>query len=69
MSILFIDEIHTVIGAGLHLVVLWMLSNLLKPALKGQLDVWLDYIQRIYKLFDKDQSFIRRFQKIDIIEP
>ncbi|HTP61563.1 MAG TPA: ATP-dependent Clp protease ATP-binding subunit ClpA [Burkholderiales bacterium] len=70
-AILFIDEIHTVIGAGAASGGTLDASNLLKPALStGQLKCIgaTTYIE--YRgVFEKDHALTRRFQKIDVIEP
>jgi len=70
-AILFIDEIHTVIGAGAASGGTLDASNLLKPALStGQLKCIgaTTYIE--YRgVFEKDHALSRRFQKIDVIEP
>ncbi len=70
-AILFIDEIHTVIGAGATSGGAMDASNLLKPALQGGLlrcmgsTTYKDF--RSY--FEKDRALLRRFQKIDVHEP
>ena len=70
-AILFIDEIHTIIGAGASMDSSVDISNLLKPALaNGELHcigstTFVEYRQ----LFEKDHALSRRFQKIDIKEP
>jgi len=70
-AILFIDEIHTVIGAGAASGGTLDASNLLKPALSnGQLKcigatTYLEY----RGVFEKDHALTRRFQKIDVVEP
>ena len=70
-AILFIDEIHTVIGAGAASGGTLDASNLLKPALStGQLKCIgaTTYIE--YRgVFEKDHALSRRFQKIDVVEP
>ena len=70
-SILFIDEIHTIIGAGATSGGSLDASNLLKPALsKGQLRcMGSTTFDEYRKYFEKDQALSRRFQKIDIVEP
>lgn len=70
-SILFIDEIHTIIGAGATSGGSLDASNLLKPALsKGQLRcMGSTTFDEYRKYFEKDQALNRRFQKIDILEP
>jgi len=70
-SILFIDEIHTVIGAGATSGGAMDASNLLKPALAGGTircigsTTYKEYRQ----YFEKDRALVRRFQKIDVREP
>ena len=64
--ILFIDEIHTIIGAGSASGGSLDVSNLLKPALgKGKLDV---LVQQLFKniggVFNQNQALSRRFQKL-----
>ena len=70
-SILFIDEIHTIIGAGATSGGSMDASNLLKPALsKGQLRcMGSTTFDEYRKYFEKDQALTRRFQKIDVLEP
>ncbi|MDA9793153.1 ATP-dependent Clp protease ATP-binding subunit ClpA [Bacteriovoracaceae bacterium] len=70
-KILFIDEIHTIIGAGSTSGGSLDASNLLKPALsKGQLRCMGSTTYDEYrKFFEKDQALSRRFQKVDIPEP
>ncbi len=70
-AILFIDEIHTIIGAGSTNNSNVDASNLLKPALaKGQLRCIGATTYREYRsIFDRDHALNRRFQKIDIGEP
>ena len=70
-SILFIDEIHTVIGAGATSGGSMDASNLLKPSLgNGTLRCIGSTTYKEYKnYFDKDRALARRFQKIDIQEP
>ncbi len=70
-SILFIDEIHTIIGAGSASGGTLDASNLLKPALaKGNLKcIGATTYQEYRAVFEKDQALARRFQKIDIDEP
>ncbi|MFB3150883.1 MAG: ATP-dependent Clp protease ATP-binding subunit ClpA [Alphaproteobacteria bacterium] len=69
--ILFIDEIHTVIGAGATSGGSMDASNLLKPALaSGNLRCIGSTTYREYRnYFEKDRALVRRFQKIDINEP
>ncbi|MDY7579567.1 ATP-dependent Clp protease ATP-binding subunit ClpA [Herbaspirillum sp. RTI4] len=70
-GILFIDEIHTIIGAGSASGGTLDASNLLKPALSsGQLKCIGATTYAEYRgVFEKDQALARRFQKIDVIEP
>src|SRR5215468_4564127 len=70
-AILFIDEIHTVIGAGAASGGTLDASNLLKPALStGQLKCIGATTYTEYRgVFEKDHALSRRFQKIDVIEP
>ena len=70
-AILFIDEIHTIIGAGSASGGSLDVSNLLKPALgKGSLRcIGSTTFQEYRGIFDQNQALSRRFQKIDIIEP
>src|SRR5213082_52460 len=70
-SILFIDEIHTVIGAGATSGGAMDASNLLKPALQaGTLRCIGSTTYKEYRqYFEKDRALVRRFQKIDIAEP
>ena len=70
-AILFIDEIHTVIGAGATSGGAMDASNLLKPALQsGSLSCIGSTTYREYRnYFEKDRALVRRFQKIDIKEP
>lgn len=70
-SILFIDEIHTIIGAGATSGGSMDVSNLLKPALsKGEIRcIGSTTYEEYKKVFEKDRALSRRFQKIDIIEP
>ncbi len=70
-AIMFIDEIHTVIGAGATSGGAMDASNLLKPALAGGVlrcigsTTYKEYRQH----FEKDRALVRRFQKIDVNEP
>ena len=70
-AVLFIDEIHTVIGAGATSGGAMDASNLLKPALSSGLircigsTTYKEYRQ----FFEKDRALVRRFQKIDVKEP
>jgi ATP-dependent Clp protease ATP-binding subunit ClpA len=70
-SILFIDEIHTLIGAGAASGGTLDASNLLKPALsKGTLRCIGATTYTEYRgIFEKDHALSRRFQKIDVVEP
>ncbi len=70
-AILFIDEIHTVIGAGAASGGTLDASNLLKPALStGQLKCIGATTYTEYRgVFEKDHALSRRFQKIDVVEP
>lgn len=69
--ILFIDEIHTIIGAGATHGGGMDASNLLKPALaNGELRCMGSTTYKDYKAtFEKDHAFARRFQKVDVLEP
>ena len=69
--ILFIDEIHTIIGAGSASGGSLDVSNLLKPALgKGQIRcIGSTTFQEYRGIFNQNQALSRRFQKIDVIEP
>jgi ATP-dependent Clp protease ATP-binding subunit ClpA len=71
VSILFIDEIHTIIGAGATSGGSLDASNLLKPALsKGLIRcMGSTTFDEYRKYFEKDQALNRRFQKIDVLEP
>ncbi|MCZ4305517.1 ATP-dependent Clp protease ATP-binding subunit ClpA [Zoogloeaceae bacterium G21618-S1] len=70
-SILFIDEIHTLIGAGAASGGTLDASNLLKPALSsGQLKcIGATTYTEFRQIFEKDHALSRRFQKIDVPEP
>ncbi len=70
-SILFIDEIHTIIGAGAASGGVMDASNLLKPLLSsGKLRCFGSTTYQEYRgIFEKDQALSRRFQKIDVTEP
>ncbi|MGB0445020.1 MAG: AAA family ATPase, partial [Porticoccaceae bacterium] len=70
-SILFIDEIHTIIGAGSASGGVMDASNLLKPLLSaGDLRCFgSTTFQEYREIFDKDRALSRRFQKVDISEP
>ena len=69
--ILFIDEIHTIIGAGSASGSSLDVSNLLKPALgKGQIRcIGSTTFQEYRGIFNQNQALSRRFQKIDVVEP
>jgi ATP-dependent Clp protease ATP-binding subunit ClpA len=70
-AILFIDEIHTVIGAGATSGGAMDASNLLKPALQsGTIRCIGSTTYKEYRqYFEKDRALVRRFQKIDVAEP
>ena len=70
-SVLFIDEIHTVIGAGATSGGAMDASNLLKPALaSGAIRCIGSTTYKEYRqFFEKDRALVRRFQKIDVKEP
>lgn len=70
-AILFIDEIHTVIGAGATSGGALDASNLLKPALSsGRLRcIGSTTYKEFRQFFEKDRALVRRFQKIDVTEP
>ena len=70
-AILFIDEIHTIIGAGSASGGVMDASNLIKPALaSGELRCIGSTTYQEYRgIFEKDRALSRRFQKIDITEP
>jgi len=70
-AILFIDEIHTIIGAGAASGGMLDASNLLKPLLSaGKLRCMGSTTYQEYQsVFEKDRALARRFQKIDIVEP
>lgn len=70
-SILFIDEIHTIIGAGAASGGVMDASNLLKPMLSnGDLRcIGSTTFQEFRGIFEKDRALARRFQKIDVLEP
>lgn len=70
-SILFIDEIHTIIGAGAASGGVMDASNLLKPMLgSGELRcIGSTTFQEFRGIFEKDSALTRRFQKIDVMEP
>jgi ATP-dependent Clp protease ATP-binding subunit ClpA len=70
-QILFIDEIHTIIGAGAASGGVMDASNLLKPLLaSGEIRCIGSTTYQEYRgVFDKDRALSRRFQKIDVVEP
>ncbi|MBI1879428.1 MAG: AAA family ATPase, partial [Chloroflexi bacterium] len=69
-SILFIDEIHTIVGAGATSGGSVDASSLLKPALaNGELRCIGSTTHEEYKAMEKDRGLARRFQKIDLAEP
>ena len=70
-AILFIDEIHTIIGAGSASGGTMDASNLIKPVLaNGELRcIGSTTFQEYRGVFEKDRALARRFQKIDIVEP
>src|ERR1700688_1165635 len=69
--ILFIDEVHTIVGAGAASGGTMDASNLLKPALaSGDLRcIGSTTYQEYKRSFDKDKALARRFQRIDVVEP
>ncbi|MFT3762451.1 MAG: ATP-dependent Clp protease ATP-binding subunit ClpA [Pseudoxanthomonas sp.] len=70
-AVLFIDEIHTIIGAGSASGGTMDASNLIKPALaNGELRcIGSTTFQEYRGIFEKDRALARRFQKIDVVEP
>jgi len=70
-AILFIDEIHTIIGAGAASGGVMDASNLVKPMLaSGELKCIGSTTYHEYRgIFEKDRALARRFQKIDVVEP
>ncbi|MCV2883963.1 ATP-dependent Clp protease ATP-binding subunit ClpA [Aestuariibacter sp. AA17] len=70
-AILFIDEIHTIIGAGAASGGVMDASNLLKPKLSsGELRcIGSTTYQEYQGIFEKDRALARRFQKVDVLEP
>ncbi|TWX52182.1 ATP-dependent Clp protease ATP-binding subunit ClpA [Colwellia hornerae] len=70
-AILFIDEIHTIIGAGAASGGMMDASNLIKPLLSsGKLRCMGSTTYQEYQsVFEKDRALARRFQKIDVVEP
>src|SRR5258707_7892853 len=70
-AILFIDEIHTVMGAGAASGGVMDVSNLIKPVLaNGEIRCIGSTTYQEYRgIFEKDHALARRFQKIDVAEP
>jgi ATP-dependent Clp protease ATP-binding subunit ClpA len=70
-AVLFIDEIHTIIGAGAASGGVMDASNLIKPMLaSGELKcIGSTTFQEYRGIFEKDRALARRFQKIDVVEP
>ena len=70
-SVLFIDEVHTIIGAGSASGGVMDASNLIKPILaSGELRCIGSTTYQEYRgIFEKDHALARRFQKIDVLEP
>lgn len=70
-AILFIDEIHTIVGVGSGMNSNLDAANILKPALSsGKIHViGSTTFEEYSRIFDKDRALSRRFQKIDILEP
>lgn len=70
-AILFIDEIHTIIGAGATSGGVMDASNLLKPMLaSGEMKcIGSTTFQEYRGIFEKDRALARRFQKVDVLEP
>lgn len=70
-AILFIDEIHMIIGAGSSMGSTMDASNLIKPALaNGSLRcIGSTTFQEYRQVFEKDHALSRRFQKVDVVEP
>jgi ATP-dependent Clp protease ATP-binding subunit ClpA len=70
-AVLFIDEIHTIIGAGAASGGVMDASNLIKPLLaSGELKCIGSTTYQEYRgIFEKDRALARRFQKIDVVEP
>ncbi|MFZ9709302.1 MAG: AAA family ATPase, partial [Steroidobacteraceae bacterium] len=70
-AVLFVDEIHTVIGAGAASGGVMDASNLIKPVLtSGELRCIGSTTYQEYRgIFEKDHALARRFQKIDVVEP
>ncbi|CAN5573435.1 ATP-dependent Clp protease ATP-binding subunit ClpA [soil metagenome] len=68
-ALLFIDEIHTIVGAGATAGGSMDASNLLKPVLSRGLRCIGATTFQEHKAFEKDRALARRFQKIDVLEP
>ena len=70
-AILFIDEIHTIIGAGAASGGVMDASNLIKPVLaSGEMRcIGSTTFQEFRGIFEKDRALARRFQKVDVVEP
>ncbi len=70
-AILFIDEIHTIIGAGAATGGVMDASNLIKPVLASDdlRCIGSTTFQEFRGVFEKDRALARRFQKIDVVEP
>lgn len=70
-AVLFIDEIHTIIGAGAASGGVMDASNLLKPLLSsGEIRcIGSTTFQEFRGIFEKDRALARRFQKVDVVEP
>lgn len=70
-AVLFIDEIHTIVGAGAASGGVMDASNLLKPMLSnGELKcIGSTTYQEFKNIFEKDRALVRRFQKVDVVEP
>lgn len=70
-AVLFIDEIHTIIGAGAASGGVMDVANLIKPILSsGELRcIGSTTYQEFRTIFERDQALARRFQKIDVVEP
>ena len=70
-AVLFIDEIHTIIGAGAASGGVMDASNLLKPMLSsGEIRcIGSTTYQEFRGIFEKDRALARRFQKVDVVEP
>ena len=69
-AILFIDEIHSLVGAGAASGGAMDAGNLLKPALaNGTLRIGSTTFTDVKQSFDRDRALSRRFQKIDVLEP